>query len=191
MNLDLIVPWCLLAIVTTVGSVIVARLKTEVRRLSREGHVMCGNHTHRWIDRIDDFVRLVADSRLVDIRHVRQSLAEFHESRGELSRFGDTITGFSAFLVSHDVLTCWQVAKLRQGQFKGFYEISGYRLLDNLGGSIAGKTSTYLAESVPSGEVVAIEISPPLAGQKLLHRVTRVLGNRRTAVDSTANCRCR
>ena len=184
MNLDLIVPWCLLVTVTAASAVIVASLKSEVRRLSREGHVMCGSHTHRWIDRIDDFVRLVADSRLVDIRHIRQSLAEFHEARGELSLFDDTITAFSAFLVSHDVLTCWQVAKLRQGQFKGFYEISSYRLLDHL------ECSTYLAESVASGEVVAIEISPPLAGQKILHRVTRVLGNRRTGVDSTANGTC-
>jgi hypothetical protein len=179
MNPNVLLPWSLLALVSLASAATIVGLTLKLRRLRREPHVMCGGHTHRWIDRLDDFVRLTVDSGLVDARGMEQCLARFHKVESRSSPFGDTITAFSAFLVTHDVLTCWQIDKLRRGQYKGFYDIPDYRLLDRLGDVAHDRAGTHLAES-REGEVVVLEVSHSQGGQTRPHRVTKVVGKARS-----------
>ena len=136
------------------------------------GLVHCDTSTHRRIDQIDEFVGLIVASGLVDARQMRQFLSDFNNSLKQSSRCGDTITAFSAFLVSREVLTRWQVEKIRQGKYKGFFEIAEYRLLEHL--CHTERSTTYRAENTTTRQVVALDVSINRSSGKIQHQVSRV-----------------
>jgi uncharacterized protein (DUF608 family) len=125
----------------------------------------------RLVEDIDEFLRLVVASHLIQKQQLDRLMHEFRNGNRLASWFGDTITGVAAFLVSRGVLTCWQVDKLRFGQYKGFFELDGYCLLDCL--KYLETTTRYLARRKDDLVPVVIEVWP--GPGKVEHRVVEVL----------------
>jgi len=125
----------------------------------------------RLIDDIDEFLRLVVASYLVQQRHVDRLIEQFRNDSKLNSWYGNTITGVTAFFVSRGVLTCWQVDKLRSGQYKGFFELDGYCLLDCLRHLENG--SRYLTRRKEDMAAAIIDVWPGAPG-KIEHRVVEV-----------------
>ena len=69
-----------------------------------------------------------------------------------------SLAEFCEYPSSQAILTEWQIDKLRNGKFKGFF-IDGYKLLSHL--AVRDKYTAYLAEHVDSGRRVALLITPP------------------------------
>lgn len=59
----------------------------------------------------------------------------------------DSITAFCSYLVSANILTNWQVAKLRAGQWKGFF-VDAFVIMDILGHE--GQFTHFLARDTNS-----------------------------------------
>ncbi len=125
----------------------------------------------RLIEDVDEFLRLVVASYLVEQRHVDRLIEQYRNESRLYSWYGNTVTGVAAFLVSRGVLTCWQVEKLRSGQFKGFFEVDGYCLLDCLRHLENG--SRYLTRRKEDMAAVIIEVWPGVP-EKIEHRVVEV-----------------
>ena len=107
------------------------------------------------MDDINEFNRTMIESGLISDGSV---LADFLASIDESDKIENSITGFTKFLIAHEVLTCWQCAKLRNGQYKGFF-MDSFRILDHLGHD--EKCNRYLARDENTQKYVTISVQHP------------------------------
>jgi len=124
-----------------------------------------------WIGTVGEFLRLLKLSGLADEGAIKELMSDFEAQPEWRSSYGHTITALIAFLVSHGVLTCWQVGKLRVGRYKGFF-CECFRLLDHLYGYDGN--AVYLAENSDTLELVALDFGFAPPDNVLQHRITQV-----------------
>ena len=107
---------------------------------------------------LDDFLRVLRSSGLVDPARIDAELAPWRDSRGGIPAGGEPVPeAFVEALVGTGLLTPWQVDQLRKGRHKGFV-LGKYKLLRLLGAG--GMSSVYLAEHSTLGHKVAIKVLP-------------------------------
>jgi len=109
------------------------------------------------INDIDGFCRILAASGLVGGDWIASALADFRAHAARDSKYGASFTAFTKYLVANGIVTCWQCAKLRNGQYKGFF-LDGYKLLDHIGADPS--CSRYLAEDSRTGQCVVLCFKP-------------------------------
>jgi hypothetical protein len=73
-------------------------------------------------------------------------------------RYPASITNLGDWLISQGLLTHWQYAKLCNGQWRGFFEVPGFKLLDHL--EVDDAYSYWLGEQVDTGRRVALRVTP-------------------------------
>jgi len=100
---------------------------------------------------IDDFLRLVRASGLVEAERLDRFLEPWRESSGTIPE------ALVTALVEGGLLTTWQLDQLRKGRHKGFI-LGKYKLLRLLG--TGGMSSVYLAEHATLHHKVAIKVLP-------------------------------
>jgi len=100
---------------------------------------------------IDDLLRLVRASGLVDEQRLERFLEPWRGSSGPIP---DALV---TALVEGGLLTSWQLEQLRRGKHKGFI-LGKYRLLRHLGAG--GMSHVYLAEHSTLHHKVAIKVLP-------------------------------
>ena len=103
------------------------------------------------VQTIDDFLRLVRKSGLVEEPRLAAAVAAWPDPKQPLSE--DLVQA----LIDGELLTQWQVDQLRKGRHKGFM-LGKYRLLRLLGAG--GMSSVYLAEHTTLHGLVAIKVLP-------------------------------
>jgi len=107
---------------------------------------------------LDDFLRVLRASGLVDAAKIDQALAPWTDTEGRLPLGEEPVPeGLVAALVESGQLTPWQVDQLRKGRHKGFV-LGKYKLLRLLGAG--GMSSVYLAEHATLHHKVAIKVLP-------------------------------
>jgi hypothetical protein len=130
------------------------------------------------VRQIQEFLDCVIASGLVQRQRLDLLMQEFYAKAGRLpvGRFGQTVTGVSAYLISRGLLTWWQVERLRHGKTKGFFYDAEYCLLDCLGALPAGSEpgGYYLAESSVTSRLVVLEVIHPGPGKER-HRILEVI----------------
>ena len=92
------------------------------------------------------FLDLVQRSNLVDKDQLKQALDQYTRHAG--GQLPDSCQPLAEFLVKSGHLSPWQVGKLKEGRYKGFF-LGQYKLLGHL--SRGGMSSIYLAEHVHMG----------------------------------------
>jgi len=107
---------------------------------------------------IDDFTRLLVKSGLVTEARIQELLEQYRHVFLPTSKFPDTITPFCTFIVEIGDLTVWQCQKLRNGQWKGFFDIKGFEMIDGIGWD--GQFGFYLARDLQDGSFVRIVVDP-------------------------------
>jgi hypothetical protein len=113
----------------------------------------------RRADTIDKLRINLVRSRLLTEQQATNVVAQFRDSLAATS-LPETITAFCSCLVAAGHITTWQCEKLRKGQWKGFYDLAGFVLLDNLGNDDS-TFGYYLARDTTSGELVCLKVTPP------------------------------
>jgi eukaryotic-like serine/threonine-protein kinase len=108
---------------------------------------------HAQVETVSQLCDLLVRSQLVPLDEVQRLQAEYcrqdaHESLDE----------FITILVKRGLLTEWQISKLREQKYKGFF-LSHYRLLRRLSYEVDG--ARYLARDERSGGEVVIRVRPP------------------------------
>jgi len=104
---------------------------------------------------LDEFVKLVAASGLLDDQTLQSALDRFHRVRPGRPADADLMRAFAAHLVVHGYLTAWQSEVLLTGQWNGFF-LDHYKLYDYLDSD--EKSARYRAEDATSGEHVVLRI---------------------------------
>jgi eukaryotic-like serine/threonine-protein kinase len=104
---------------------------------------------------IDAFLDLVRWSGLVEKDQLDSILLELQNLPGGKAAM-DT-DAVARKLIQTDLLTRWQIDKLFEGRYKGFF-LGKYKLLDYLG--IRGMSNVYLAEHLLIQSRVAITVLP-------------------------------
>ncbi len=112
----------------------------------------------RRVKSIDQFLVLLAQSKLADERQIECLKRRFREEYLPASDLPNTVTTFCTFVVGQGVLTPWQCEKLRNGQWKGFF-LDSYALLDELGHD--HRHNYYLGRDVQSGRFIRIIVTQP------------------------------
>jgi eukaryotic-like serine/threonine-protein kinase len=116
-------------------------------------------------DEVERFIGFTRKSGLVDEQRLNAAMRDLRVSHSNPS-----LSDLCHYLSTHDILTEWQIGKLRNGQFKGFF-MDGYKLLSHI---VARETySAFLAEQVDTGRRVALLITPRhlRPGPELQYRV--------------------
>ena len=103
------------------------------------------------VQTIDDFLRMVRKSGLVDEDRLAETVAPWPDVSAPLPQ------PLIDALIAADLLTDWQVEQLRRGRHQGFV-LGKYRLLRLLGAG--GMSSVYLAEHTTLRGKVAIKVLP-------------------------------
>jgi serine/threonine-protein kinase len=107
---------------------------------------------------LDDFLRVLRASGLVDAARIDQALAPWTNAEGRHPLGNEPVPeGFVTSLIDSGQLTPWQVDQLRKGRHKGFV-LGKYKLLRLLGAG--GMSSVYLAEHAILRHKVAIKVLP-------------------------------
>ena len=107
---------------------------------------------------LDDFLRVLRASGLVDAAKIGQALAPWTDAEGGLPLGGEPVPeALVTSLIDAGQLTPWQVDQLRKGRHKGFV-LGKYKLLRLLGAG--GMSSVYLAEHSTLHHKVAIKVLP-------------------------------
>jgi hypothetical protein len=104
----------------------------------------------------ESFVATLKRSSLIEEPLLSQLLDEFGKSAAH--PFADSITSLTMMFVSRGLLTNWQVAKLREGKYKGFF-LDDLLLLDYLKSS--KEYSTYLARDRKRNVLCKVNVFPP------------------------------
>jgi eukaryotic-like serine/threonine-protein kinase len=107
--------------------------------------------------RLIDIFTFTADLRrsgLIEELRLKLLLYEF-STTAELP-LGKTVTSLATFLVGKKALTTWQVAKLREGKHKGYFQ-NEYLILDYL--SSTSDSSRYLARDLAKKRLVYLTVS--------------------------------
>jgi hypothetical protein len=112
----------------------------------------------RQIFTLDDFCRVLTASGLLAGQSLSRILADFHADADDRAKRQAPLTAFTSYLVAAGILTCWQIAKLRSGQYKGFF-LDGYRIEDHLGEDVSH--SRYLAQDMNLRRYAVLCIRPP------------------------------
>src|SRR5262245_36155167 len=108
------------------------------------------------IKTVDALASILVRSQLSTQQQVEE-LTDRFQKRHQESR--NDVTEFSSYLVGCGVLTAWQCEKLRNGQWKGFFDCPGFVILDQLS---AGERLLYcLARSTDDNRLARISIAPP------------------------------
>jgi len=116
------------------------------------------NHQYPGQD-LDEFLRLLAASQLLDDAVIESALSGFRTFKADGdSRSSADCQAFASFLAVHGYLTCWQSKKVYEGRFKGFF-LDNYKLRDHVG--VDDTCSRYLAEDTGTGRLVILAITPP------------------------------
>ncbi len=106
------------------------------------------------------FLELTKRAGLVQQEALRAALSRLTEQHG--GRLPSDATAVARHLVQEGLLTDWQVSKLLDGKYQGFF-LGKYRLLSHLGSG--GMSSVYLAEHTVLHRLRAIKVLP----RKRLH----------------------
>ena len=106
-------------------------------------------------DDMDIFLRSIRSSRLINETRLERLASEFRKSEVATGRLAVAL--FASILVEKGELTCWQCAKLRNGQFNGFF-CDEFKLVDCMG--YDRERNYYLAELVNSGRRVVLAFRP-------------------------------
>ena len=107
---------------------------------------------------LDDFLRVLRASGLIDAARIDQALTPWKDSDGGVPLGAEPVPeAFVAGLIDAGLLTPWQVDQLRKGRHKGFV-LGKYKLLRLLGAG--GMSSVYLAEHSTLHHKVAIKVLP-------------------------------
>ncbi len=105
----------------------------------------------RRVKSIDQFLVLLAQSKLADETQIDALKRQFRNEYLPASDLPDTVTTFCTFVVGQGVLTPWQCEKLRNGQWKGFF-LDTYALLDSIGDD--HRNNYYLGHDMQSGRFI-------------------------------------
>ena len=114
--------------------------------------------SHAPLNDIDGFCRVLAASGLVSGDSIAAILVDFRAHSAQDTKYGASFTAFMKYLVANGIVTCWQCAKLRNGQYQGFF-LDGYRILDSIGADPG--CSRFLAEDSRSAQCVVLCVKPP------------------------------
>ena len=106
---------------------------------------------------LDEFCGFLSASRIVDVNQLTALREEFDGDVTFGVIYGESLTGFTRFLVAKDIVTCWQIAKLRQRKYKGFL-LDEYFIYDLLGYDNDG--SRYLARDIRTKQLVILCVRP-------------------------------
>ena len=107
---------------------------------------------------LDDFLRVLRASGLIDAARIDQALVPWKDSDGQLPLGGEPAPeALVAGFLDAGLLTPWQLDQLRKGRHKGFV-LGKYKLLRLLGAG--GMSSVYLAEHSTLHHKVAIKVLP-------------------------------
>lgn len=107
---------------------------------------------------LDDFLRVLRASGLMDPDRIDQALAPWKDQSGEVHLGASPVpAAFHKALLDSSQLTAWQLDQLRKGRHKGFV-LGKYKLLRLLGAG--GMSSVYLAEHSVLHHKVAIKVLP-------------------------------
>jgi hypothetical protein len=107
-------------------------------------------------DTVDQMVAALIRSALVTEDRAAALLTEYRTDFAPSSGMPDTVTAFCTYLVSIEEVTTWQCEKLRNGQWKGFFELDDYELLDKLGSD--DEYGYYLGRHTAKGTFVRLAI---------------------------------
>jgi hypothetical protein len=110
-------------------------------------------------DSVEDFTRLLVRSGLVSEDRVAVLVDEFHNQFLPTSKLANTITAFCSFAVGNGEITSWQCEKLRKGQWKGFFDLEGFVMLDNF--EPDSEYAHFLARDLKTGGIVRVAVTPP------------------------------
>ncbi len=105
----------------------------------------------------DGFSRVLLASGLVDETELAAIVADFRSHAARDPKYGASLTAFTTYLVAKGIITCWQCAKLRNGQYKGFF-LDGYKMLDHLRDD--ERCNRYLVEDSRTGQCVVLCVVP-------------------------------
>ncbi|QGJ70834.1 Serine/threonine-protein kinase PknB [Planctomycetales bacterium 10988] len=100
------------------------------------------------------FLLAVAKSKLIDTQTLKRAVERFRQAYAGKR---PNLQMLAAFMVQHKLLTTWQIRKISQGKYKGFF-LGKYKLLNLLGSG--GMSQVYLAEHVVMRRRVALKILP-------------------------------
>jgi len=104
---------------------------------------------------MDVFLRSLRSSGLINESRLQNLVNRFQES--SVAKEPSAVSVFAFVLVEKGELTCWQCAKLRNGQVKGFF-CDEFKLLDCLG--YDQERSYYLADVMAGGGRVMLAFRP-------------------------------
>lgn len=110
---------------------------------------------------LDQFVRLLGASKLLDGPTLESALERFHRVRPGRAVDEELVRAFAAHLVVHGYLTAWQSEMLLNGRWKGF-RLDQYKLYDHI--KDEGTHGLYRAEDMSCGEHVVLRIHRSDAG---------------------------
>jgi hypothetical protein len=122
----------------------------DSRPISRLAQTIMGTNLEHTIE---GFIETLRCSSLIDEAQLQHLVEEFWSVSHP---FGATLTSFTSFLIGRQILTGWQVAKLRERKFKGYF-LDQFVLLDHVDSS--SDSSRYLARDRTSGRLVIVTVS--------------------------------
>ena len=115
-------------------------------------HFLLPRMSHSKEQTLSDFLSVVHSSGLVSKESLAGAIVPWTD------RHGPVPEELLEHLIKEELLTSWQINKLRKGQHKGFI-LDKYKLLRLLGSG--GMSSVYLAEHATLKHKVAIKVLPP------------------------------
>jgi hypothetical protein len=114
---------------------------------------------HEPIHEMAGFCHVLATSGLLGSESIDDVVGAFRErARTQPNKYGTSLTAFTTYLIAEGKLTCWQCAKLRSHQYKGFF-FEQYRIVDQL--PFGDGFSRFVAEDAVRGRVVVLCVRPP------------------------------
>jgi hypothetical protein len=109
-------------------------------------------------DDIDDFCALLVRSNLATEEQMAVLARRFRDEFLSATSLPKIITSFCTFLVGTGILTTWQCEKLRNGKWKGFFDLKNFTILDDLGGD--ADLWYFLARDDVDGGIVRLAVTP-------------------------------
>lgn len=113
------------------------------------------------VNDIDEFWGYLTASYLVSPNQFRSLLCEFKEFVATSSITGDLVTAFGDFLFTNNTLTRWQISKLRNRKYKGFF-LDHYILRDKA--DDGPKHSGFVAKNTRTNQLVILCVKAPGGG---------------------------
>jgi hypothetical protein len=105
------------------------------------------------MDDYQEYIELIRKSRLLSDEQLDRALSEV----SKVFESPHTVAALSTYLIGSGLLNSWQIAKLRDGKWKGFY-LGKLKILEHCG--VDDIYQYYIAKHVETDEIVANRISP-------------------------------